>query len=255
MDYIVSATTDIGNTKRTNQDSYHVRVYRSNVGKIVFSVLCDGMGGFDHGEIASAYVVRSFFNWADARLATVLASDNPDSLLRSDWSRLIDHCNEAIAQFAARGRLVMGTTLTAMLITPQRYTIVNVGDTRAYVIAEELRQLTYDQTVVAHEVRQGILTPEEAKRDPRRNVLLQCIVSSEDVYPDFFFGGTRENVVYMMCTDGFRNELTEEELFTYLHPNQLVSQVVSAEQERALIATAKQRQERDNISVITIRTF
>lgn len=255
MDYIVSATTDIGNTKQTNQDSYHVRVYRSTAGKIVLSVLCDGMGGFDYGEIASAHVVRSFFRWADARLADVLASTNPDSLLRGDWSSLIDHCNEAIARFASRGKLVIGTTLTAMLITPQRYTIVNVGDTRAYCIAEQLRQLTNDQTLVANEVKQGLLTPEEARRDPRRSVLLQCIGASAEVYPDFFFGETRENVVYMMCTDGFRNELSEEELFMYLHPNQLISREVSGERERALINMAKGRQERDNISVITIRTF
>ncbi len=255
MDFIVSATTDIGNTKRTNQDSYHVRVYRSNVGKIVFSVLCDGMGGFDYGEIASAYVVRSFFTWADMRLTGVLESNNSDAWLRSDWGRLIDHCNEAIARFASRGKLVMGTTLTAMLITQQRYTIVNVGDTRAYVIADRLRQLTNDQTVVANEVRQGILTPEEARIDPRRNVLLQCIGASEEVYPDFFFGEPRNNAVYMMCTDGFRNELGEDELFMYLHPDQLISQEVSAERERALINMVKERQERDNITVITIKTF
>ncbi len=255
MDFIVSATTDIGNTKRTNQDSYHVRVYRSNVGKVVFSVLCDGMGGFDYGEIASAHVVRSFFNWADERLAGVLASNSPDSWLRNDWSRLIDECNKAIARFASRGRLVMGTTLTAMLMTQRRYSIVNVGDTRAYEIAEQLRQLTKDQTVVANEVRQGILTPEEARSDPRRNVLLQCVGASEEVYPDFFFGEMRNNVVYMMCTDGFRNELSDEEMFAYLHPGHLISREKSAAHERMLIDLAKQRQERDNISVITIRTF
>ena len=149
----------------------------------------------------------------------------------------------------------MGTTLTAMLITQQRYSIVNVGDTRAYEIAEQLRQLTKDQTVVANEVRQGILTPEEARRDPRRNVLLQCVGASEEVYPDFFFGETRDNVVYMMCTDGFRNELNDEELFAYLHPGHLTSREMSAAYERTLIDMAKQRQEKDNISVITIRTF
>ncbi len=255
MEFIVSATTDTGNTKRTNQDSYHVRVYRTDAGRVVFAVLCDGMGGFDYGEIASAYVVRSFFQWADERLAGVLASSVPDQWLRSDWSSLIDYCNEAIARFASRGNRVIGTTLTAMLLTPQRYSIVNVGDTRAYEIAERLRRLTEDQTVVAREVREGILTPEEARIDPRRNILLQCIGASESVFPDFFFGQTRENAVYMMCTDGFRNELNDDEIFMSFHPDRLTAREVSGDTERALINLVKQRQERDNISVITIRTF
>lgn len=255
MEFIVSASTDIGNTKRTNQDSYHVRVYRTGEGRVVFAVLCDGMGGFDYGEIASAYVVRSFFSWAGERLAGVLASDHPDQWLRSDWNSLIEYCNGAIARFAFRGKHVIGTTLTAMLITQQRYSIVNVGDTRAYEIAEKLCQLTKDQTVVAQEVREGILTPDEARRDPRRNILLQCVGASEEVHPDFFFGETRENAVYMMCTDGFRNELSEEEIFQALHPDRLTAWEVSGETERALINLVKQRQERDNISVITIKTF
>lgn len=60
MDFIVSATTDIGNIKDTNQDSYNVKVLNTEAGKMAFAVLCDGMGGLSKGEVASASVVKAF---------------------------------------------------------------------------------------------------------------------------------------------------------------------------------------------------
>ena len=149
----------------------------------------------------------------------------------------------------------MGTTVTAMLITGLRYYIVNVGDTRAYEISEGVKMMTKDQTLVAREVELGRLTPEQAKTDYRRSVLLQCIGASEAVYPEFFFGETKKNVVYMLCSDGFRHEITENEMHHFLNPNVMTDTDCMKLNMDALIEINKQRQEKDNISVVTIRTL
>ena len=255
MNFIVSATTDIGLTKSTNQDSYNVRVFSTNQGKVVLAVLCDGMGGLSKGEVASASVVNAFCKWADTRLPILCENEITDSDIRADWVGIATDYNEKIKNYAASCGTNMGTTVTAMLLTESRYYIINVGDTRAYEIADAVTVLTKDQTVVAREVELGNLTPEEAERDSRRSVLLQCIGASDEVYPDMFFGDTKLNAVYMLCSDGFRHEITEDEIHQYLNPNVMVDADGMKQNMDAHIDLNKQRQERDNISVVSIRTF
>ncbi len=255
MNFIVSATTDIGLTKSTNQDSYNVRVFSTKQGKMVLAVLCDGMGGLAKGEVASASLVNAFCKWADYKLPILCESEIADSVIRSDWVGIATEYNEKIKSYAASSGTNMGTTLTAMLLTERRYYIINVGDTRAYEISDAVKVLTKDQTVVAREVELGNLTPEEAEQDSRRSVLLQCIGASDEVYPDMFFGETKVNVVYMLCSDGFRHEITEDEIYQYLNPNVMVDADRMKQNMDALIELNKQRQERDNISVVSIRTF
>lgn len=132
---------------------------------------------------------------------------------------------------------------------------MNVGDTRAYEIGDTVTVLTKDQTVVAREVELGHLTPEEAEKDSRRSVLLQCIGASDEVYPDMFFGDTKLNAVYMLCSDGFRHEITENEIYQYLNPNVMVDADGMKRNMDSLIDLNKQKQERDNISAVSIRTF
>jgi serine/threonine protein phosphatase PrpC len=163
--------------------------------------------------------------------------------------------NEKIKNYAASCGTDMGTTVTAMLLTERRYYLINVGDTRAYEITDRVTVLTTDQTVVAREVQLGHLTPEEAERDPRRSVLLQCIGASDRVYPDIFYGDTKLGAVYMLCSDGFRHEISEDEIFQYLNPSVMLNADGMKQNMDYLISVNKQRRERDNISVISIRTF
>lgn len=125
----------------------------------------------------------------------------------------------------------------------------------SYEIGDTVTVLTKDQTVVAREVELGHLTPEEAEKDSRRSVLLQCIGASDEVYPDMFFGDTKLNAVYMLCSDGFRHEITENEIYQYLNPNVMVDADGMKRNMDSLIDLNKQRQERDNISAVSIRTF
>lgn len=255
LNFIIAASTDIGLTKKTNQDSYSAKVFSTPQGKMVFAVLCDGMGGLSQGEVASASVVAAFNRWAENRLPILSRTAIEDVDIRREWANIATEYNEKIKTYAGQFGGSMGTTVTVLLLTGSRYYILNVGDTRAYELADSLRIMTNDQTVVAKEVELGRISKEEAEKDYRRSVLLQCIGASESVYPDFFFGDVKLNATYMLCTDGFRHEITEKEIYDYLNPNVMLDADGMKRNMDALIEINKQRQERDNISVITIRTF
>ena len=157
--------------------------------------------------------------------------------------------------YGARQGVKLGTTVVVMLLTQTNYYIMNVGDSRAYELTTGITQITNDQTFVAREVALGNMTEEQAKVDPRRSVLLQCVGASQEVYPDMFVGQTQENAVYMLCCDGFRHEITPEEIYEKLQPGVLMDEYQMNQNALSLIELNKQRQERDNISVALIRTF
>ena len=255
MNYIISASTDIGNTKQTNQDSYNVRVLSSSLGKVAFAVLCDGMGGLSKGEVASTSLVKAFMKWSETRLPTLMAAGLTDDIIRGEWADIAVSFNEKIKLYGKKIGSAVGTTVAALLLTDDRYYIANVGDTRVYEIADEISVLTKDQTVVAREVELGHLTPEQAETDERRSVLLQCVGASNTVYPDMFFGTTKKNAVYMLCSDGFRHEISSDEIWTYLHPDVMLDPDGMKRNMDYLIYLDKERRERDNITVVSIRTF
>ena len=255
MNYIVSASTDIGNIKNTNQDSLNVKVLSYGEEKMVFAILCDGMGGLEKGEVASANVIHAFHQWVIESLPNMCAGGITDEDICKEWTDIITTYNEKIKLYGRKLATSLGTTVAALLITSTRFYIVIVGDSRVYEIYQNAHPLTKDQTVVAMEVEQGKITAEEAETDSRRSVLLQCVGASDMVYPDFFFGTPKKDAVYMLCSDGFRHEISGQEIFSYFQPARMISAESMKENELMLIALNKQRQERDNISVITIRTF
>lgn len=255
MNFIISANTDIGISKDTNQDSLTSMVLNTPQGKMAFCVLCDGMGGLDKGEVASASVINAFRNWAMNDLPLLCNAPMEDATIRKQWGAIVDQQNSLIKTYGARQGVRLGTTVVAMLLTQSRYYILNVGDSRAYEITTGVRQLTSDQTFVAREVAQGHMTQEEAETDSRRSVLLQCVGASEDVYPDMFFGDVAHNATYMLCSDGFRHEITAEEIYEKLQPGVLFDDYTMQRNSISLIELNKQRQERDNISVSLVRTF
>ncbi len=254
MEYLVAAETDIGLTKKSNQDSYCVRIYQSLQGKIVFAILCDGMGGLAKGEVASASVIHGFLKWADLRLPVLTSAFIDPEVIRRDWTKLAVQYNEKIKYYGATHGVSLGTTLTAMLLTESNYYIINVGDTRAYEICDQVCVLTRDHSLVAREIQLGNLTEEEAKVDPRRSVLLQCIGASNQVAPDMFFGQTKKNAVYLLCSDGFRHEISPIEIYQTLCPSRLQSSEKISDTLRALIELNKARRERDNITAIAVKT-
>ena len=140
-----------------------------------------------------------------------------------------------------------------LLLFQNRYYITNVGDTRAYLAAGQLRQITKDHTVVAREIERGSMTQEQARLDPRRNVLLQCVGASPVIDPDFFSGEARPGSLFLLCSDGFRHEITEQEIFSRLNPAILRNENDMRAGAVSLVELNKQRQEQDNISIALVK--
>ncbi len=255
MNYIVSAETDIGIFKNTNQDSLSVKIINTPAGRTAFAILCDGMGGLSKGETASASVIKAFDAWVLNTLPSVCTSGFDENTVKTQWEEILQNMNSRIKSYGAKQGVKLGTTAVILLLTDKKYFIMNVGDSRVYEIRENLVKLTEDQTFVAREVALGNMTAEQAEKDERRSVLLQCIGASNAVYPDFFVGETKQNAVYMLCSDGFRHEITEQEIFDGFRPEVLVNDSVMKQNSVNLIELNKQRNERDNISVILVRTF
>lgn len=251
MQFAATADTDIGITKDTNQDSLLIKHADSPLGEILMAVVCDGMGGLAKGELASATVIREFARWFDEELPYELVHVDMQ-VIGGKWSLMLKDLNLKILEKAQEEHLSMGTTFTGILFVGEEYVIVHVGDSRVYYLGNTLRQLTTDQTYVAREVSRGTMTPEQARTDRRRNMLLQCVGASDRLEPEIITGHS-ERGAYMLCSDGFRHEVTENEIFESLNPVNLFNKDAMHANAKYLIDQAKIRQEKDNISVILIR--
>lgn len=252
MKYTVIAETDIGIKKETNQDSLLIRHARKADGEeVVLAIVCDGMGGLSKGELASATVIRSFAEWFEKEFPYELANTDMH-IIGSKWSLRLKDLNQRLLDYSQPIKMELGTTFTGMLLVGDKYVIAHVGDSRVYELNEGLVQLTTDQTFVAREISRGTITLEEAKRDKRRNMLLQCIGASKIVDPQVICGNVTRGA-YLLCSDGFRHEVTEEEIYESLNPVNLISKDAMQNNVRYLIEQDKKRQERDNISAILIK--
>lgn len=256
MDFIFEMRTDIGIKKSTNQDSLCVKKARTDKGEVLMAVMCDGMGGLEKGEVASACVVKSFSKWFDTFLPTVIGTSDCFGEIKNSWTRLIKELNNDIADYGKKFGVNLGTTLTAFLILEDgKYIIGHVGDSRAYHIGNDfLKILTKDQTLVAHEVSIGKLTEEEAKHDPRRNILLQCIGASRFVEPDFVQGQAGIGQCYMLCSDGFRHVIEDSEFIEAFAPSANADKTRMMKNIVDILEKNKSRGESDNISVILLKT-
>lgn len=253
MNFLTAYHTDVGLTKETNQDSICIKLAKTNIGNVLMAIICDGMGGLEKGELASATVIRRFCYWFDNELPMMLEDFKMDRVKYS-FDNMISELNEKIAMYGKERSVSLGTTLTVMFFAQDEYMIAHVGDSRAYEISNNVIVLTEDQTVVGREVRRGRMTMEQAKTDPRRNVLLQCIGASSTVVPDYIKDTTKKGAVYMLCSDGFRHVISSEEMYMALNPNVCTSEDAIKMQALQLVELNKQRKERDNISVIVIKT-
>lgn len=255
MNFMIAAHSDVGIKKNTNQDSLLIKVAQTNQGKVCLCVVCDGMGGLSKGELASATVIKTFENWFEIRFPLMLQRDfNPDEL-KLDWDNLVLEQNQKLSGYAARQGTRMGTTIVALLIYGNQYYVMNVGDSRAYMIGESLYQLTKDQTVVQYQLDMGMITAEQAEVHPQRNVLLQCVGASEVVTPDFYSGQVEPDTVFMLCSDGFRHVISEEEIYEAMNPRAIRNEQQMKDSAVRLTELDKQRMEVDNISVAIIRTY
>jgi len=212
------------------------------------------MGGLAKGELASATVIKTFEGWFENSFPSMLERGFNADELSLAWDNIVLEQNQRLSTYAARQGTRMGTTIVALLITGNDYYIMNVGDSRAYMLTDQLYLLTKDQTVVQYQLDMGMLTWEEAQVHPQRNVLLQCVGASEVVTPDFYSGQVYPDAVFALCSDGFRHVIMPEEIYDKFNPGVLVSEQVMKANAVWLTELNKQRREVDNISVALVRT-
>lgn len=256
MKFSAAYNTDIGIRKSTNQDSAALRIIDTNEGEVAFGIVCDGMGGLSKGELASKEVLLSFCQWFDENFADQITQGtfHPDRL-RSEWNDIIQMENQKLGAYGATHNIMLGTTVSAVLMFGNAFYICHVGDSRVYELTDRVRILTKDQTFVAREIAAGRMTPEEARTDPRRNVLLQCVGASSVVTPDFLNGQLRSNAVYFICSDGFRHQISNDEILEKMGPYTTRNEEDLHYGCTYLTELAKNRQEVDNITVVAFHTF
>jgi len=252
MRFIATADTDIGISKDTNQDSILIKHAKADDQEILLAAVCDGMGGLSKGELASATVIREFAKWFDDELPYELGKVELQ-VIGAKWSLLLKELNARILEYSKENGIEgVGTTFSAILFIGDQYVIGHVGDTRVYHIGASLTQFTTDQTFVAREISRGTMTRDQARTDKRRNLLLQCIGASKVVEPQVICGKA-EKGAYMLCSDGFRHEITEAEMYESLNPVNLMNKDAMHNNAKYLIEQVKSRGEKDNISVLLIK--
>ncbi|MEH7491684.1 PP2C family protein-serine/threonine phosphatase [Neobacillus niacini] len=255
MLFLTAHHTDVGIKKETNQDALLLKTANTPKGPVGLFIVCDGMGGLSHGELASATVIRGMAEWFDAQMPRLSRSEHIEEEIFSDLEKCIKYLNEKILNYGETRKVKLGTTMTALLIIHDKYYIAHIGDSRAYSISNSLNQLTKDQTLVAREVARGNITEEQAKIDPRRNVLLQCVGATKEIEVDFSKGDLHPDTVFMLCSDGFYHSISEEELALNLNPETIKNNQQLKGKVVQLVELVKARKEVDNISVVAAKVL
>lgn len=254
MNYFASASTDIGIVKETNQDSACVKIAElEGKGQAVMALVCDGLGGLSKGELASATLIRRFSDWFEKDLPKRLRDFSWPNIA-DEWVKIIKGQNEKLLQYGKSINVTLGTTLSAMVIIDGKYMIAHVGDSKIYEVRDAVKQLTEDQTFVNREVKAGRMTPEEAAAHPKRNTLLQCIGASRETDPDIKYGTVMADTVYMFCSDGFKHVLTDAEILENFNPASMDSIGRMKKRSDHVIDMIKKRNERDNITVVLLKS-
>ena len=236
--------TDVGRKRRHNEDFVDCfepadpeELARS--GRLY--IVADGVGGAADGEVASEYAAKKV-------LHEYYRSTEPD--LGRRLKAVIRAANADIFEHVQRrpelGR--MGTTIVAAAVRDDELVVANVGDSRAYLIRNgDIHQITRDHSLVAKLVDEGSITPEEAERHPRRNVLLRSIGADPDTYPDTFEGRLQPGDQVVLCSDGLTRYVSDDEILdvaTHTRADRAVKRFVEM---------ANARGGKDNISVMLIR--
>lgn len=200
--------------------------------------LADGVGGLNHGEVASQLAVESVL----AEFSKPPAGENPSTLLAS----AVKAANTRVFQ---DGHGAMATTLVACTLRFDRVTIAHVGDSRCYLIRNRRpKLLTRDHTVINDQVRLGLLSEQEARKAATRNILSRSIGSNLFVAPDISEHNVKAGDLLLLCSDGLHGAVPDEEI------GRLADSAASLQDAaQQLIAIANQSDGGDNVSVQLIR--
>jgi PPM family protein phosphatase len=212
-------------------------------------IIADGMGGHQHGEVASAVAIRAMAGHVIRELYLPLFNlieRPPRHSLQETMEAGVEEANEAVLKKDMGG----GTTLTAALILGERMTIAHVGDSRAYLIDMDrnIEVLTRDHSLVSRLVELGQITQQEASVHPQRNVLYRALGQGEPFVPDIITAPLPNPGYLLMCTDGLWGVVEQETILDIIFSSTTPEQAC-----HKLIQVANNAGGPDNISAILVR--
>ena len=246
-----AAYTHAGRVKPVNQDAYCFKEAATPAGPVLFGAICDGVGGLAKGELASATVVRRCGEWFDGVLPALVRRQGWEDGVRSSLNELLLNANRDIYAHGKQAGKPCGTTITAIVAYQGRYLVAHVGDCRAYEVASgAATQLTKDQTLVQQQVDNGLITPEQARNHPKRNVILQSVGTQSSLQPVYTEGAWRTDALYVLCCDGFYNRLDEGELGLAFNSGDLSDEAALRQRCAAVVQSVMDRGEKDNVTVL-----
>ena len=228
------ATTDVGMVRQQNEDAFHAE---ENL-----YIVADGMGGHNAGEVASALAVTTVRSGARMGIRTA-----------DQFRELVQQANTAIytASLDDSTQSGMGTTLTAAAVVPgtePRILVANVGDSRTYLFrGGVLSRLSVDHSYVQELVNEGIITPEEARVHPRRNIVTRAMGIDRSVQVDVFSHLVRTGDRLVLCSDGLVDEVADVDITRILTEHS-----DPQETAEALVLVANANGGRDNTTVIVL---
>ena len=254
MQFIEGYISEKGNVRKSNQDSLFVIKAVKGAETILFAGVCDGMGGYQFGEVASKECTCSMVNWFRNSLPELFSGRDAKWKERvyKQWEELIQQVNKRLVDFGKRTGSSPGTTISCLLFVGDEFMAANVGDSRCYAISDSVTQITRDQSMVADRVRKGLITQEEGKNANYRNILLQCVGVNDDVEPDYYFGKIEPEMSFVICSDGFWHLIEDADLIKRLQSRSIYNKMVLQQNLTELTNMAMERGERDNVSVVGI---
>lgn len=230
-----AARTDVGKTRDHNEDSYGVEAGGERTAAGALFVVCDGVGGFASGEVASDLAVKTI-------MSHFYGGNNQDP------------AKALVAAFEATNQVVfqqgggkMGTTAVAALFRDDAVTVANAGDCRAYLIRNgQPRQITCDHSFVAEQVAAGMLTEAQARESSYRNIITRAIGHRPDLEADTFREPLLQDDIIVLCSDGLHGQVDASEIAL------AVTKVPLDDACTRLIKLANERGGPDNITIVAI---
>jgi protein phosphatase len=241
----VGFRTDAGRRRAGNEDALLV------LPKYSIYLVADGLGGHNSGEVASRRAVSGVERFlAQNPVAEAHRAARADAALMEYFLRCFRGINADICALSAAEPANRGMATTAVLahILRNRLFIVNVSDSRAYMVrAGSISRITADHSVVGEMLAEGRLTEEEARVHPRKNEITRALGAEDDILPDFFVTELLRGDRIVLCTDGLHGELSDGDIC------RIVSQGAGLNETcRMLVADANANGGGDNITVVCV---
>jgi len=241
--------TDVGRKRRHNEDAYLLDAERG------LFVVADGMGGHAAGEVASRITVESIQEFIagteeEHENTWPFGFNNRYSLEGNRLTTAVEKANEKVMR-AVQNRPElkgMGTTVVAALFEPDRATLVHVGDSRAYLLRKGvLQRLTDDHSWVQEQVNAGILSEDEAKTHPLKNVVTRALGGAAHVAVDLIEVPIHQGDRFLLCSDGLTGMVSDEQITEHMSADNLLEKVV-----RGLVEMANEHGGVDNVTAIVV---